>query len=371
MSPYPIRQLGMEPMAMKQFYSIKEAAEYLQVDYKVVYRLVREGKIPSTRVGWQYRMTQEDLNAYLNVQRVKQTMKPESDASAIAARDLEIQSPFQASINGAARGSATAIRRVHARQMEQNLVNRFQERIQNVAVIQHPINQKELFIDDWESLREVTEDREALMRALNTAFLDRQTLATTPRNTRVRYRIPGDPALILEIRFVGRLERYCKTGTDDAPVTIEELMVILEELTEEQKTQRSAHVVGLASPTGWTEDAVDYIRNTGRGTSFRNEYVRPFLIDLRTDAVYYDELNEGTARFAGLFRLPTEVEDQAVLVERIRSDLAGRSGIILGDFAQEIGVSLELIQEAARTLASEANFRLIEDQSVGWMLVRV
>ena len=32
---------------MKNFYSIKEAADYLEVDYKVVYRLVREGKIPS------------------------------------------------------------------------------------------------------------------------------------------------------------------------------------------------------------------------------------------------------------------------------------------------------------------------------------
>ena len=57
---------------MAPFYSVQEAADYLQVDYKVVYRLVKEGKLPSSRVGWQFRITQEDLNAYLNAVRAKQ-----------------------------------------------------------------------------------------------------------------------------------------------------------------------------------------------------------------------------------------------------------------------------------------------------------
>ena len=43
---------------MAQFFSVQEAADYLEVDYKVVYRLVKEGKLPSSRVGWQFRITQ-------------------------------------------------------------------------------------------------------------------------------------------------------------------------------------------------------------------------------------------------------------------------------------------------------------------------
>ncbi|MFZ1552620.1 MAG: helix-turn-helix domain-containing protein, partial [Anaerolineae bacterium] len=54
---------------MAEFLSIVNAAAYLNVDYKTIYRLVRSGRLLSSRVGGQYRITREDLETYLDTQK--------------------------------------------------------------------------------------------------------------------------------------------------------------------------------------------------------------------------------------------------------------------------------------------------------------
>lgn len=353
---------------MAQFYSIQEAADYLQVDYKVVYRLVRDGSIPSARIGWQYRMTLDDLSAYLNAQRVKQSKSAgSSDTQAVSKR--------QNRINGS--GSSrripppVGVSRVQARQMEQNALNRFRKKVEDVATIQHPTTREMLYIDRWEDIYTAFDNREALMRTFNTAFLDRETLATTPHNSRARFTVPGVSPLVLEMRFVGHLEAFCNDGSDDTPVSLQEMLVMMEELDEEQERTSAVYVVGLASPTGWAVDAVESIRNTGTGHAYFNANMRVFLLDLLTGNVIYDELDPETGKFAGLFRLPTPAEDQSVLADQLRAESARGSGLILNEFAAERKASLELVLNAARTVEAEGHHRLLNDASVGWMLVNV
>jgi excisionase family DNA binding protein len=49
---------------LKAFYSIKDAAEYLGVEYKTVWRLVRSGELPSGKIGGVYRIRKEDIDAF-------------------------------------------------------------------------------------------------------------------------------------------------------------------------------------------------------------------------------------------------------------------------------------------------------------------
>ena len=53
---------------MGPFLSIQEAADYLGVDYKTVYRLVRAGKLPAGKFGGMYRIRRDDLEAYFQAQ---------------------------------------------------------------------------------------------------------------------------------------------------------------------------------------------------------------------------------------------------------------------------------------------------------------
>jgi excisionase family DNA binding protein len=67
------------------FLTTEEVLEYLQVNLRTVYRLIKAGKIPAVRVGRQWRFRKRDIDAWLDSQR------PRGDrpaATAMAARSL-------------------------------------------------------------------------------------------------------------------------------------------------------------------------------------------------------------------------------------------------------------------------------------------
>src|SRR5438067_5105089 len=47
----------------------EEVLEYLQVNLRTVYRLIKAGKIPAVRVGRQWRFRKSDIDAWLDSQR--------------------------------------------------------------------------------------------------------------------------------------------------------------------------------------------------------------------------------------------------------------------------------------------------------------
>ncbi len=62
--------------------TVAEVADLFRVSSMTVYRLIRSGELPAVRVGRSYRVTQEDLQAYLESQVVDpQAMDDLPDAS--------------------------------------------------------------------------------------------------------------------------------------------------------------------------------------------------------------------------------------------------------------------------------------------------
>jgi excisionase family DNA binding protein len=55
------------------FLTTEEVLEYLQVNLRTVYRLIKAGKIPAVRVGRQWRFRKRDIDAWLESQRPRQT----------------------------------------------------------------------------------------------------------------------------------------------------------------------------------------------------------------------------------------------------------------------------------------------------------
>jgi excisionase family DNA binding protein len=58
------------------FLTTEEVLEYLHVNLRTVYRLIKAGKIPAVRVGRQWRFRKADIERWLEGQ---QTMTPEAD----------------------------------------------------------------------------------------------------------------------------------------------------------------------------------------------------------------------------------------------------------------------------------------------------
>jgi excisionase family DNA binding protein len=64
-------------MMDESFLTTEEVLDYLQVNLRTVYRLIKAGKIPAVRVGRQWRFRKRDIDAWLESQRPR-TVRPGS-----------------------------------------------------------------------------------------------------------------------------------------------------------------------------------------------------------------------------------------------------------------------------------------------------
>lgn len=56
-------------MVTEQYYSIEEVAKMLKVAYLTVYRWIQTGKLKSIKAGKQYRITETDLQQFVEIKR--------------------------------------------------------------------------------------------------------------------------------------------------------------------------------------------------------------------------------------------------------------------------------------------------------------
>ena len=69
-------------MIDETFLTTEEVLEYLQVNLRTVYRLIKAGKIPAVRVGRQWRFRKRDIDAWLDSQRPRGSARAAPSASA-------------------------------------------------------------------------------------------------------------------------------------------------------------------------------------------------------------------------------------------------------------------------------------------------
>jgi excisionase family DNA binding protein len=66
----------MIPGGDEGFLTTEDVLEYLHVNLRTVYRLIKAGKIPAVRVGRQWRFRKRDIDAWLENQRPRSSPRP-------------------------------------------------------------------------------------------------------------------------------------------------------------------------------------------------------------------------------------------------------------------------------------------------------
>jgi excisionase family DNA binding protein len=77
-------------MIDETFLTTEEVLEYLQVNLRTVYRLIKAGKIPAVRVGRQWRFRKRDIDAWLDSQRGPRTARAAAAPAAQAVRPAAV-----------------------------------------------------------------------------------------------------------------------------------------------------------------------------------------------------------------------------------------------------------------------------------------
>src|ERR1700687_2946674 len=73
-------------MIDETFLTTEEVLEYLQVNLRTVYRLIKAGKIPAVRVGRQWRFRKRDIDAWLDSQGARGSRAAAASAPKAAPR---------------------------------------------------------------------------------------------------------------------------------------------------------------------------------------------------------------------------------------------------------------------------------------------
>ncbi|MDP3938261.1 MAG: helix-turn-helix domain-containing protein [Deltaproteobacteria bacterium] len=60
---------------MNNVLSVREVARYLKLNEQTVYRLAREGKLPASKIGKQWRFSRRDIEALIQKHRSKGAAK--------------------------------------------------------------------------------------------------------------------------------------------------------------------------------------------------------------------------------------------------------------------------------------------------------
>src|SRR5205085_7529783 len=68
-------------MIDETFLTTEEVLEYLQVNLRTVYRLIKAGKIPAVRVGRQWRFRKSDIDMWLDGERPRTGARPAAAAA--------------------------------------------------------------------------------------------------------------------------------------------------------------------------------------------------------------------------------------------------------------------------------------------------
>src|SRR5262245_21618391 len=76
-------------MAEDHFLTTEEVQDYIQVNLRTIYRLIKAGKIPAVRVGRQWRFRKQDIDRWLTGGRPAKAGGPGADRPRILIVDDE------------------------------------------------------------------------------------------------------------------------------------------------------------------------------------------------------------------------------------------------------------------------------------------
>ena len=409
------------PRDNPEYLKINEAARFLGVNPRTVYRRVWSGDMPAAKVGGLYYIKRADLAALLEskTQGREEGLQASLDAAPLkcgychrlltsdsligeACQEegcTEIicttcladglttclhhipdrEQRWQEALKRKESGSyPLLVKSVYARLRESNFISRIRARLENITTLMHPQTSELLTIPDWNAILETSDERAEVMRLLGKVMLDSATTASTPLNAGLSYRLPqakngkGRPVLI-QVKVLSRLAAMARTGFDTRPMGVEDLTPRLM-LAADESTRRQVYtLLVLAAATGWDSEARKVIQGApgGRGElAFVHDLTLYYLFDLEKGDLVYNTLDERARRYAELFGpmlVSEEVEEASTAVEK---ELTAFDSLTLQYAVQVLPYAESVLRQAFERLAARGRFALTEVSDLGLAIVR-
>lgn len=387
---------------MKEFLSIREVAEYLDVDYKTIYRLVQAGEMPAGKVGGVYRLRRQDVEAYFarqqqalaqeaaetqEAERVKcgrclRLLLPDSAAGFCSMADCDeplcptcwqddpdhrcrrhVLSP-EARLRQAraqlAQGEVPLLLTSEAAHRREFLyLSRVEAKLRELDRFPHPLNGSSVRVPDWGAIESREQGLEHFREAA-AGFLDQARTSFLPTNPRYTYKLSR--GLLLEIVVYSDLGAHLKQGFVTQPTSLTELFEMLSQAIRRAEAENSLIVLGIAATTGWEQEAITLVVGGEDGQRpFHHRLVAPVLVDLAGDHLIWNRTDTRLDRLAPLLSSEMDMDVVQGLMDAVeRLFRTGRTGVLQSEMVERGRAPVEAVAAAFDRLAASGDYEVKE-----------
>ncbi len=257
--------------------------------------------------------------------------------------------------------------------MELGYIGRFDHKVRETGIFRDPLQGRNHRVSNWESNHSGGSERDRLDQLLAKNGGVRNESAQMPQNLFSSYEIlkPNRNQLGFSISAYGcaHLQTFVENGFDTIPLQLGELLGYLNAAIERAERTKTALVVAFTSPTGWSEEAVDYISGSHGTAAFHHRFVIPFLVDQYDGTVIRDKLDERATDYDRIFTpyFRHELIERARLYTRERLFSTRRSASA-SEIAQSLNLGKELVEEAFKELEQNEQFTLVNLDEIGLVI---
>ena len=178
-----------------------------------------------------------------------------------------------------------------------------------------------------------------------------------PINPSARYEITApkyfglseQTRMVIEATVYSHLETHAVDGYDATPAGVDDLVSVVGDAVREAASENTPYLLGIASPTGWTDEVVSHVRDDDLSRTRYSRQVSVCLIDLRRGTLIYDESDPVVAENTGLFERSVNAEAVANCVSLLREeymDSIEHSSVLLTELVDATEFDRHVVKQA-------------------------
>ena len=274
-----------------------------------------------------------------------------------AARD-EVERSLGGGTDGGGAGvdGEHAVTATMARVLELDYLGRFDISMRETGAVHTPEGAFEVPEGYWDGRSERRSERARLF-----SLLDGEDPEEYPTNAMARYEITSsrylglgsETEMVVEARVLSDLEAFARNGFDASPATLDDLLAVVNEVVYEAEGDDHAYLLGVASPTGWSDRVREQVEAEAFARSRFSKHVSVCLVDLQDGSLVYDDADPVASENADLFAPPVDAERVEECVETVRREYVDdvtTESVRLADVADAHGYRDHVVKRAFNRL---------------------
>ncbi|MCW1970512.1 MAG: helix-turn-helix domain-containing protein [Anaerolineae bacterium] len=286
---------------------------------------------------------------------------------------------------------------LQAKQREINAINRFERKLRELVSLRLPMSlistliNRPLEDDSMSATVRLTnpaqyisnqDNSEQLMTALNTGFLEQSLLDRMPLNPSKMLSLPtalisqylpsglkAMSSFLIELRLWSDLNAYANDGFVTTRISQTTLFGLITEAARQAEEVNCAHILAIASPVGWTQEAIDFISNELNPVdAYTHTLLMPVLVDLGRNIAFYNKHDSRIEPFVGLFTPVMRDERIAAAAAAIQENVRRYEYVPESDMPKLTEAPNDIWQAAVSRMLATGRYAKVEVKGIGTVL---